>query len=863
MHYINRLLNTILISLFLILFFIKFTNISYSQSCTYQDCTATSCHPSLCTFIGASCTTKPCTCGTSFSYDVKWCGRLPTYGLDCYDETTCKTKLVEQCSIKCTGGGNPPQPVLNPDKVSAGTCNYVCKLVPKTTCTTKEVCDSIIIDNSCVLQTTRTTQLCGTTTTPPPPTVPTCTAEESCIPTCPSGTVNYNTGLAAPSSSCSYKTGAVNGNGTCTQNTNTVNCWYPIPSTPPVVTVTYPNTASALGCTASTGYIGTESNNLTTYDFVFDDPDTLNPNEALMVWFSNVDTTSIVSSINKIYESGTPRSNTNSQYGFLVRKEATGWNSIYVPSYNGSSTSWVKAGTIGSGLRAEIFGTNGKKMVGVRDLSVSTASLKNTLRFSLQFYNETSGLADYEKVTDNSYAIYGAANRRSTFLPSGGDTMVSVPQWLNSGKDIVIDLNNPVADSLAVVFGGNTRINLTWRYSDSFSSIVRSIGDATRPTPGIISENIDDITSGVSNYVFGSGATGASLYSGTPHLWVANSLATRTDTIELNNNEGGTIQFQSWGFDRACNSASTTTSVPMGSAWMTTRGGVVYSSGGVNFEIFPLTGHSGFSADAYWLAPFAFYKDEADVTTELVSSSTSSINALLYPTKGTTRSLNHFDVNNRVGYWFDFLKQKSLEQIAGDPSKYVTLNYSANLNTSSTSSALNDGSIACDVNKHCIVNVAGNLGLNSGFVCDAKTTFLVTGTTNIEPDITASGFAQGCIIVSKGDITISDGTYKSGSSTYPKYDIIEAFMISDGKINIPLVDSASSIRDGLLIHGSILGFGTTDGLSINLARSLKPIFNQSYPTVAVHFDNRYLNIATEAFGGDVEGYRREVGFKPY
>ncbi|MCK9369053.1 hypothetical protein M0R04_03770 [Candidatus Dojkabacteria bacterium] len=708
--------------------------------------------------------------------------------------------------------------------------------------------------------------LCEGTVVPP-----SCSCSpSSCSPSCPPGQTDHDTGYGvAGSDSCSYNTGSCNGDGSCETDTDSTTCWYtggpPVPCTNCTTVTSMDGTATPLGCTIASGNIaGKETNNLLQIYTSFSDTNGIADIKAVQSWLSK--TSAPV--ISKIYDTGAPKLLSNDSFGILVKEVGGVWTDLYVPGVddNSSTIVWRKAGTVGTGQRAWMRGTGDQYIIGISDVYVTEVGSNVELSYKIQFFNETSGLELYEKAIDGTYNLFIAANDTNGFLPSGGTTIAVPTAWTDSTKDVIIDLTDPVADTLTYSVLTATTFSLSWRFTDSNSSIIRSIGDASIATAGKVNGTIDDTTSGVTNYVLGSGATGVNLYSGSPHLWSVNNLGNRADTIDLKSNEGGSLNFEAYGFDASCNSTHATLNVGLGETWVATKGGLVNTGSGSTIIIPNLTGHTTFSADSYWNSPFGFLKDEADFSSILLSGSTSTLSTLLHSSVTHSVSITQSsDGNNRTNYWYGELLKRVKEKIALSPATFIEMSSSGNKTVSGNASDIVGSGKQCASNKNCVLEISGNLSVLSGFNCDVRVAFLVGGTTTINPDITASAPNYGCLFISKGDVTIAAGTYKSSSSAYPKYDIIEGYILTDGIINIPLTDSSQEIRDGLKVNGSLVAFGTdaSTGRSINMLRSLKLLFNNSYPALAVHFDNRYVEFAPIFFGGQKEGFEREVGFKAF
>ncbi len=425
-----------------------------------------------------------------------------------------------------------------------------------------------------------------------------------------------------------------------------------------------------------------------------------------------------------------------------------------------------------------------------------------------------------------------------------------------------IDLEPPIRESTNHTVQSANRVLLNWSFSD-FSGVKRVVGNARATEGGNVKGPIDDITSGVLGYQIGSAPTGAQLYDGNS-LWKLNA-ASRSELIDIGSNEGNAFEFVMHAFDNACNTDEYVYNMGIGNPWIITKGGVVFSAGGSSITVQSLQGSDPISTDSYWSGDFGFKKDEADLSTELLTGGTSNLTTLINSVRlGSTRATRYDDVNNRSGYWFSELSKRINTRSTLAPENYTNITLAATTLSGRTSDIVSssDPSVRCNGDSSCVVSVAGNLTINEGFICDTRTTFLVDGNITIEPNVTAENTTSGCMFVSSNDITIGAGEYHSAGSSTPKYDLIDGYLIADGNINIPETDLSEDIRDGLIIRGGLVAFGTEGGRSINFGRSLKLIDNNAFPTLAIHSDNRYLNFATMVFGGHKETFKREVGFKP-
>lgn len=653
------------------------------------------------------------------------------------------------------------------------------------------------------------------------------------------------------------------------------------PLAPPIVVNTaFSSSGNTMGCTASPGYVGKNANNVVRMTVTA--PNTYSNGDVsdIRSWFGGSEPA--VELLSTTNQQSLVR---NGEFGVMVKKVGGVWSDLYAPSrYNGSTSgstiqSWVRIGSVSEG--GIINGANNQPMARVSNIAVTASGTNTVLTYDLSFYSDNSGIPSYETATNKSYAIVGAARYSNTT----GNT-----PWVASSATFAVDLISPTEDSMNFSIIDNTTVDLAWTFTDvdpigNGNGIVRVLGNAKIEKAGKVNGTINRTspTPATTGYVLGSVPETGNIYTSTGNLWSIN-VRNRTERIDLGVNEGGSLDFYAYVFDKACNSVRGSEILPLGDPWLITKAGINYSAGGTSFEMKEIAYTSlteRLSADTYWDLPYAMYKSDADLSTEVLSTSSSMLNNLLYSTRlNSTRLMNKNDSNNREGYWYTRLAAKSAAQIASTPDNFVELNMvGANTTLPARSTLISDGTrtcndtrtctvradgvtVVCENTKSCVVKVAGNLSVNSGHVCNARTLFLVEGDVTINPDVTANSIVNGCMFIVKGDVNITEGTYKSATFSYPKFDLIDAFIISDGNMTIEEVDTGSVRKDGLKVTGSLMAFGREGSRSFILDRGLSLLDSNSYPSLAVHFDYRYLNFATKFFGGDTDGFKKEVGFKP-
>jgi len=323
-------------------------------------------------------------------------------------------------------------------------------------------------------------------------------------------------------------------------------------------------------------------------------------------------------------------------------------------------------------------------------------------------------------------------------------------------------------------------------------------------------------------------------------------------------NEKGNIFYHFTAFDQACNHTLAVEEVNL-NPWITSKGGLVHSDGSVGNNAKDVS-TSLFLNDVLRRVR----ADELDTGTELISSRSGTA-YLAHSNLGAVRAQEAYNSNSKKTFWFNYLKSK-LENQKEVSELTLTAFESLEDATSSTCSGEN-----------CYLYTNVDVTIPRDFVCDKNTLIISEKSIYIEPDIEygSDDNISGCIFLARDNITIGAGAWKTGwidNVEEMKYDYIDAFMIAENKIDIPLVDVSEEVtgdeiehRDGLEIHGGLVALGRdlTQGESaVDIKRSLK-LYNNYMPTVVTSWDPRYAKLSEIFFGTSAVMYKQEVGFKPY
>lgn len=255
-------------------------------------------------------------------------------------------------------------------------------------------------------------------------------------------------------------------------------------------------------------------------------------------------------------------------------------------------------------------------------------------------------------------------------------------------------------------------------------------------------------------------------------------------------------------------------------------------------------------------------------------------------------NVEKFTESKFVSY-FDYFKDiilknknsyKSSIRGVGNCSRYYTFNGNLSLsgggNISDSLIALtkrNDinGQIIVDISDTCnngvrAIFVDGDLNINSGnWNINTSTLILVSGNTYINPDITKVNVDNNLLIVSKGNIELLGGTYKSQAlniNQYPLYDRIDAYMISDGKLitykdNLGIA-AAGKVWDGLKINGGLFITNDNGNTVSSFGRDLVLTQNFIAPSEIIRYDPSIYKSFGKLLGVKSEYSIKEVGYDP-
>jgi hypothetical protein len=467
-------------------------------------------------------------------------------------------------------------------------------------------------------------------------------------------------------------------------------------------------------------------------------------------------------------------------------------------------------------LRAVISGTNNAFATSTSAQNISCSGNRITADFTLTFGGEDNVFLDLQ-----AYASDVVGNNSGWIQPSGA-------VWTYDGRrpELEIDSSNITSTDT---------LNVNWTATDDVNSLsgvqgvkiwaMLNLGEILTGFDyysGILykGENVSVHTK-VGEYML---AWDSGMY--TPVESRINTSLSSVDNVNIGINQDGSLGFKVEAVDRACNFASSVSSIDLGSPWIATRGGLMYSQGDINLAM----------KQSLYGEILGILEEDDELTalsTELASSGGGFSDDILGNT-AYVYTLPEYNDNN-TSSWYEVLSRRAL---ARDPEG---LNWSVIRDVSEDEINLE----VCKTNQH---------------------VYFIDGSFEVDPaefeDLALEG-VNGCVFVASGNITITEGEDKSvinGLDYTVDYDIVRGFFIADGFINIPFVDEDKEVRDGLKVIGGLFASGGDP--SIRLGRSLQLRDNLKYPTLIIFHDARYLDIGRAHLGDTFgSGYIRDLGFR--
>lgn len=455
---------------------------------------------------------------------------------------------------------------------------------------------------------------------------------------------------------------------------------------------------------------------------------------------------------------------------------------------------------------------------------------------------------------------------------------VSGAAWVDKG-DWIVDLQPPTP-TVSTAVQSKTTMRVSWNAADA-NGIIEAFGtvglfnvNSSDPWYAAGSKTITNTSSAPQRSVNLPVLTPDQFSLASQPLWYNTGVSSGANNINIGSIDDGELRFKASAVDGACNLGSGTQSSTIGSTWMITKAGSVYSGGSIDDPVVNYGAATGLlpNPTAYsWgvtasvLTSLPIDKMQTQISTELLSAGTQSINKVLARSDGSPlTSFNPFVLKSYSDTNSSAVYDKLLAELdAKTTTKYVNVSLAgATMPTSTSASGCSSAT------QPCVVKTAGNLAVGTAggtFTCDREAVIFVNGNLDLNNEVKhGTGGKHGCIFVVRGDVIFRDGTNRSAGSPYVIYDPYQLFVIADGKVTFERASAAQTVSDGIKIDGSVIALGgATNDPSVQWLRSLQLMNNNIYPSVAMHLDPRYIFIAPDFFESNFDAYVKELGYKPY
>jgi len=302
--------------------------------------------------------------------------------------------------------------------------------------------------------------------------------------------------------------------------------------------------------------------------------------------------------------------------------------------------------------------------------------------------------------------------------------------------------------------------------------------------------------------------------------------------INTQDTSAGTLKFFITAFDNACNYARTGEDGNDGidpinyDRWMSTKGGIFYSIGSVDYRTKLLDPNNHFY----------------NLGSELLATGANAIRDVLRFTdrdKNPAVAVGVTDTNeeNKVNL-YEALKREA----------NISMNKKLKLITPSS------GQYICDAPEGCYYKPG--VGEDVGGTYSGKILIYSKDDIKITDDLKATSNNDAMFIFSEKNIIVNDGHATGGT------DRIDAFLLAKERITIAQDAAVTENHDQVLLVGGLIAFGIGgESPAFVLQRNLGAD-NPLKPALIINYHPKYTKFAELFFDVDKSVHKREVGFKP-
>ena len=467
-----------------------------------------------------------------------------------------------------------------------------------------------------------------------------------------------------------------------------------------------------------------------------------------------------------------------------------------------------------------------------------------------------------------------------------GQNQLYARAWTDSGKSWTIDRTSPTLTTDLSVSGNN--ITISWSSNDkikmtengNLNTIVGYVF-ATDPDSRSLTISSASTTSGTLSHVTspfkpdhtnGSGDKIGVFKDGYNYLFKVRDINSANSsgsiTINVNDQAVGALLFYITVFDDAGNIVHNGENGEDGEIkqdlndWISTSGGLAYSSGGASFTVKDLAAgawNNLLPPSGYGINP-GLVPPKVNFTSEMWGIS-SGLPATLAPrSPDGSYGLGGFVDLNIVNGYYALLSEayernkKNLEGTVQEVTNVTTFSYAISNYCSK---------------EFCVFLTNSDVQINQNFACDKKALMFIRGSLSINPPLKNSqsgdifSASNGCIFVVSGDVNILPGSNASSGSSFG-YDKVNGYMFTDGQFIIKDEEDkrpGDPIIDGVYVNGGLQS-SKRNSKGVVLKRYLRLEDRLKYPLLAIDLHPKYGLIGEAFFGKEYILQVVEMGIKP-
>lgn len=618
------------------------------------------------------------------------------------------------------------------------------------------------------------------------------------------------------------------------------------------------NPTTQKNCTANNKYTGLEANNPLTITVKGYDPDGASDINGLSLWLVKKGVGDLSDDLNRIMPMGSGATRTNpNEIGMFFPFLNGGITHLYKANNENGFEGWGRDAPSSNQLGTSKVQSSQGLIIESATATYTKIGLTAEVVITLKFPNPATPAS-----ITGEYDIYVGFSDIFTFSQKtqedGGGVYLDSQNIRASGKSWNFDFRNPRLTAInldRLATGDQKNLKLSWTSTDSGhpeSEVVHTVINVSSSSDKEVTRTFPDPENPVS--IIPGNLSEAEMGNLSPlrHGWKhpVNSNGFETYMIaNTGDTASGTLRFDVTLYDRACNFGGTgrqdqnpdPDEPPFPddpdpfdyNRWMSTKGGIFYSQGTVDYRTKLLEPN------------IHFY----NLGSELLATKANGIDPIreVLMFGGTEQHRNP-----AVAKGVEDTNEQNKVNL------YEALKREAN---SSMDKKLSDKIISsathwhCSSDKGCYIKSDKDLTIGS-FRYTGKILIYSQGNITITGALQATSNNDAIFVFSEKNIIVNDGHATGGT------DRIDAFLLAKERITIAQDAAVSENHDQVLLVGGLIAFGIGgESPSFVLQRNLGAD-NPLRPALIINYHPKYTKFAENFFDVDRSVYKKEVGFKP-